>query len=121
MQTGPYIKDHALFVIIKDLGKDIDEFMGLTYETGDSYAGIWFKTKKAAEAMRKTVNERIGWSILSKPEAYGMYDDGNPFTCDAVCVSPVPKDIADRNDKYDGDAMVGALMECIESGIEVRI
>lgn len=121
METGPFTKEHAIFVIVRDIGKEIDGLMGFTYENDDSYSGIWFENMEGAKIMRKTVNERIGWSILAKPEAQDEYNDGNPFTCDVVCVCVVPKDVADRNGQYDGDAMTGALMACVKLGIKVRI
>ena len=107
METGPFIKEHPLFVIIRDLGKSIDGVMGFTYETQDFSSGIWFENMEGAEAMRKKVNERIGWSILSKPEVQTEDYDSNPFTRDVVCVSVVPKNAADFNEKYEGDAMTG--------------
>ena len=120
MDKGPFVKGHYVFDIIKEICCDLKEFMGITYETGDSYSGVWFRNTEAAENIRKTVNERVGWSIISKPCDYDKYDDDNPFTCDAVCVGTVPKDISDRNDKYNGDAMIGALMECAEMGVQIK-
>ena len=119
MEKGPFTKGHDVFDIIKE--RCDEGFMGVTYERNDRYTGVWFKTTQTAEAARKTINEHVGWSIMSKPGGYDKEDDDNPFTCDCFCVALVPKDVADRNDKHGGDPMVGALSECVEAGIEVRI
>lgn len=122
MEKGPFVKDHELFTLIRSMPKELRSgCMGFTYENCDRYAGIWFETEEQAWTFRHAMNKRIGWSIISNPETMDKYDDLNPFTCDVACVSPLPKDIADRNDKYGGDALKGALAACRESGIEVRI
>lgn len=123
MEQGPFEKDHELFALIRSGSFDEhrQECMGFTYETPDKYAAIWFKSVASATAFRDAMNKHMGWSIISKPDMLSSNSDLNPFTCDAVCVCPLPKDIADRNDKYGGDAMAAALDVCRQAGIEVRI
>lgn len=120
METGPFVKDHALFTLIRSMD-EAKPCLGFTYERCDRYAGIWFPTEADAQTFRAALNSQIGWSIASKPDLLSAESDLNPFTVPVACISPVPKDIADRNDKYGGDAMVGALSACMEAGIEVRL
>ena len=120
MERGPFIKSHPLFALIRGMPDDVcNGCLGFTYEVFDRYAGIWFKTEAQAWTFRDTMNKQIGWSIISKPDVMDKYSDLNPFTCDVACVLPLPKNIADRNEKYGGDAMKGALAACREAGIEV--
>ena len=114
MEEGPFVKGHELFALIQNSG-----CMGVTYETDDQYAAIWFKSMTDAAAFRKCTNERVGWSIISKPEALSAESESNPFACDAVCVCPLPKRIADRNEKYGGNAMAAALDACRQAGIQI--
>ncbi len=119
--TGPYIKDHIVFGIIKKFLEQIDEFKGTTYDNDCSYARIWFtENMKVVEDKRKIINDHFGWSILCKPVSYDKYDDDNPFMQSSIGIEVVPKDIADKSDKYNGDPMAAAFGACRESGIIVR-
>ncbi len=120
MEKGPFVKSHELFTLIRTM-EEASPCMGVTYETCDQYAGIWFRSLTEATTFRDALNARIGWSIASKPDVMGADSDVNPFTFSVVCVSPLPKEIAERNDRYGGDAMVGALAACVEAGAEVRL
>ena len=75
----------------------------------------------AAEQIRQHVNKLAGYSLIAKPEYTPASFDSNPYTRDAICFCLLPKSVADSNDKYQGDAMVGALMACVEAGVEVRL
>lgn len=119
MEKGPYIKSHPVIQAIRDFNPA--GCKGFTYEIFDKYTTIWFNHLAEAELFRRDFNAKIGWSIVTKPEMISSDDDANPYIIDVACVCLVPKDIADRNEKYDGDAMKGALMELVESGIEVRL
>lgn len=120
MDKGPFVKEHPLFSLVREM-EQAKGCLGFTYETGDCYAGIYFKTMEEATTFHDACNKHVGWSIISKPEWLDQYSDSNPFTKAVACVSPLPKVIADRNDKYGGDAMVGALMACVDAGVEVRL
>lgn len=134
IQAGPYIRGHSVYKQLYDLAKPLFEpFHGIsqTYESDDSYGGFWAAFKlsalsddqamEAALAVRAYINEAIGYEIVAKPVIYRSSDDANPLTMDAVCFCLVPKDVADRNAKYNGDAMVGAYAACIEAGVTVKI
>lgn len=120
MEKGPFVKDHEFFILVK-LVPESKTALGFTYETWDSYAAIWFKTVKEANDFRTAVNQSVGWSIASKTDVVDKHSEANPWTIDVAYVSILPKDLADRNDKYGGDALVGALAACVEAGAEVSM
>jgi hypothetical protein len=135
-KEGPFIKGHPIYLDLYTLAKDLFEpFVGVSrvYESYDTYGGFWITYGKAANtkvdairamdaatAIRKLMNAHVGFSIIAKPQFYEANSDSNPYTSDAVCLCLVPKRIADRNEKCDGDAMIGALAACVDAGIEIR-
>lgn len=134
IQAGPYVRGHSVYKQLYDLAKHLFEpFHGVstTYESDDSYGGFWatFATSalsdaqamSAATVVRAFINTAIGYEIVAKPVIYRASDDANPLTMDAVCFCLVPKEVADRNAKYGGDATVGAYVACIEAGVTVKI
>lgn len=135
MEKGPYVKEHPFFQFIRvDLAQNDPEtpVAGFTYETSDTYACIWLCVKEQsaptlqqllvyAQTLRSRVNSAVGYNILSKPDERGACDQDNPFTTDAVCLAVLPRDVAERADKYGGNPMAAALAACIEAGAEVRL
>ena len=131
---GPFIRDHPVFMAVWNQTKDLFEpFVSVSrqYETGGSYGGFWATLGKdaalrrpeaeaQAEKIRTYVNKLVGYSLMAKPEYTLANADHNPYTSDAVCFCLVPKSIADRNERFGGDAMLGALVACVEAGAFVK-
>lgn len=120
MEKGPFTKDHLFFLLAKTLPES-KTALGFTYETWDAYAVVWFRTVEEANDFRSAVNQSVGWSVASKPDVLDKNEGTNPWTMDVANVCILPKEIADRNDKYGGDALVGALAACVEAGVEIKI
>ena len=116
-QEGPFKKGHPFFEKLKKY--DFEASLGVTYETFDIYAICWVKNMEAALDIRRIINTEYGWEILSKPKEVKKCSEDNPFIFDCVAMSVVPKHIADRNAKYGGDALIGALAGALEGGAEV--
>lgn len=113
-----FTKDHPIFNFIKTHSQNL---LGVTYETYDDYAVLWFRDMESALNLRKLANEYMSYDVCSKPQRSSAMDDINPFTIDVVGITLVPKDIANRNKEYDGDALIGALMECVKAGAEIHL
>lgn len=121
MEEGPFTKDHAIFIIIKEYAKENDTVMGFQYENEDHYARVWFETMDGANAMRTKVNKNIGWPILSNSELVDVDDGVNPFTRDAVAIEVFPRKYAEKLDSYNYNLAAYLVGECEKKGVNLRL
>jgi hypothetical protein len=113
-----FTKDHPIFQNVIKI-KAVNLF-GVTYETDDAYAMVWCKDMPSALETQRIVNQIVGYNVCSKPTTYKKEDTMNPFTQEATAMELVNESIAKRNEEYDGDNFVRAIVECAEAGIEFR-
>ncbi len=118
MDEGPFLKDHPHVQKLKIMMNEAGFGSGFMYETGDMYTTILqcvFDARHKndlmhwADAVRREINSKWDWPILSKPFYATELDDMNPYTSPVVCLHMVPKHIGIANTPFDGDAFAGAI------------
>ncbi len=135
-REGPFLRGHKIYKLVYDFCKE--EFgpcpgVSTSYEGSDMYGGFWAtlgengtksRLLSIANTVREKVNTEFGYNIIPKPDYYDStidsWDD-SPYFSPSVFLGLLPKSIAQRNDRFDGDAVVGAVMSCVEAGIVVKL
>jgi hypothetical protein len=127
-----FVKGHQVFEkIYPELKAFRFDISGTTYETGDSYATLWkvVESKDHANdviafwsAIRKTINEKLGYPMLSTAKHMDRFDGGNPYTKDVVYIEVLPEEKGRLTEELaGGDALAAAYIQFIHAGGELRI